>query len=95
MLVQCGMLQGVLLLQGFVVSVGRMAVTRFVVRALNLAQAKFQRWAPTTLALVPTIHGHDADDDGPLTEVGPEATPKGVPLARLVRGSRDLQYPVP
>ena len=84
-------LEGVLFFQGVVLSIGRMAVTRLVVRALNLAQAELQRGAPATVALVATVDGHDAEDDGSFAEVGSEPAPKGVPLARFVRDPRDLQ----
>jgi hypothetical protein len=85
----------VLFLQGFVISRGRMFVTRLVVSPLDLTEAEFESGSPTALTLVPVVEANKAEEDGAFGEVRPKSAPPGVPLSGLVRRAGNLQYPVP
>jgi hypothetical protein len=85
----------VLLLQGLVISGGRVFVTRFVVGPFDLAEPELESGSPTTLTLMTVVEAHQAEEDGAFCEVGSETAPPRVPLSGLVRRAGNLQYPVP
>ncbi len=89
------MAQGVLLLQCLVISGVGVFVTCFVMSPFDLAEAKFERGAPTALTFVAMVEAHQANKNRPFGEVCSETAPPRVPFSGLVRRTGNLQYPVP
>jgi hypothetical protein len=85
----------VLLLQGLVISRGRMFVTRFIVSSFDFSEPKFESGSPTALALMSVVEADQAEEDRAFGEVRSETAPPGVPFSGLFCRAGNLQYPVP